>query len=163
MHPHSMLLHDFLPFTAVIDYDFFIEQAQNYDAVAAPDKGAHAFAQEIATKSKKELIQLQKIRPEQEEVEIIGIEGDVKNKKILLVDDIISTGRTMLAAAAYLKKLGATSLAAAATHGVFSADSRKKLEESILEKIVVTNTIDHVSQGKIKVVDIASFIKTYTS
>jgi ribose-phosphate pyrophosphokinase len=159
MHPHSILLHDFLPFTAVRDTDFFCTQAESYDAIAAPDKGAFAFAREIASACSKDLILLTKTRPEHEQVEIVSVDGPALGKKVLLIDDIISTGRTLVGAAHALKNLGAISVAAAATHGVFSPGSHEFLEQSPLEKIFVTNTIAQQSQGKITVVDISPTIQ----
>ena len=55
IHPHSILLHDYLSFIAVQDVDFFYKQAEGYDAIAAPDKGAYTFAREIAEHCSKEL------------------------------------------------------------------------------------------------------------
>lgn len=159
IHPHSTLLHDYLPFTAVRDVNFFCKQAEAYDAIAAPDKGAFALAQEIAQICKKELILLTKVRPDHDKVEIVAIEGIVEQKKVLLIDDIISTGRTLVESARALKKLGATSIAAAATHGVFSPGSHQLLEQSVLEKISVTNSIAQNSQGKITVIDMSQFIQ----
>jgi ribose-phosphate pyrophosphokinase len=159
LHPHSILLHDYLPFTAIRDMDFFCEQAAAYDAVAAPDKGAYALAKEIAEFCNKELIELTKMRPDHDTVEIVAINGSVEHKKVLLVDDIISTGRTLAQAASALKKLGAHSIAAAATHGVFSPGSHQLLEQSVLEKISVTNTIAQHSHGKITIIDISPLIQ----
>ena len=159
IHPHNRLLHSFLPFTGVQDIDFFCKQAAAYDAIAAPDKGAFALAQEIAKTCKKDLILLTKMRPDHDKVEIVAVEGQVAGKKVLLIDDIISTGRTLAQSAQALKKLGATSVAAAATHGVFSSGSHQLLENSIIEKVSVTNTITQHSQGKITVYDISPFIQ----
>lgn len=159
IHPHTMLLHDYLSFTAIRDIDFFCKQAQVYDAIAAPDKGAIALATEVAATCNKELIILNKVRPHHDKVEIEVVDGSVAGKKVLLVDDIISTGNTLAQAAMALKKREAIAVAAAATHGIFSSDSYQILEESVLEKIVVTNTVAHNAQGKISIFDIGPFIQ----
>lgn len=159
MHPHNQLLHNFLPFTGVQDVDFFCKQAASCDTIAAPDKGALSFAHEVAQTCKKDLIKITKKRPDHDKVEIVTIDGAVMGKKVLLIDDIISTGRTMVQAAQELKKLGAVSIAAAATHGVFSPGAHQLLENSIIEKISVTNTIAQHSQGKITIFDISPFIQ----
>lgn len=159
MHPHSTILHNFLPFTMIRDTDFFCRQAAGFDAIAAPDKGATLLAQEIATSCKKELILLSKTRPDKEQVEITAVNGQPAHKKILLVDDIISTGRTITQCAHALKKLGAIEVAAAATHGVFSPDCYQLLEQSPLSTISVTNTIAQQAKGKITVVDTSPFIQ----
>jgi ribose-phosphate pyrophosphokinase len=72
---------------------------------------------------------------------------------------MISTGNTLVQAAKSLLKEGAISVAAAATHGVFSPGARDFLESSPLEKIFITNTIDQLSLGKIMVSDITPRIK----
>lgn len=151
-------LHNFLPYTDILDIEFFCEKAVLYDAIAAPDKGAHIFAQKIADFCNKEIVFLSKKRPEQEEVEILSLEGSVNNKKVLLIDDIISTGRTMIEAAEFLKKNGAKTISAAAIHGVFSPGSHERLEKSIIEKIYVTNTIFQEAHKKIVVSDIGPLI-----
>jgi len=159
MHPHCSLLHNFLPFTTVHDINFFCNQATTYDIIAAPDKGAIPFAETIAKASGKELLLLTKVRPAQEKVKIVAVDGHVTNKKVLLVDDIISTGRTITECAHALKELGAASVAAAASHGVFSPGSQKLLEQSHLEHVFVTNTIPQESRGIITVVDTSPSIQ----
>jgi ribose-phosphate pyrophosphokinase len=159
VQPHgSTLLHNFLSYTEIFDIDFFCNKASSYDAIAAPDKGAHIFAEKIAKACNKEIVFLTKKRPEQEQVEIIALEGSVNNKKILLVDDMISTGRTIIESAEFLKKMGANTVSAAAMHGVFSPGAHERLQASIIEKIYVTNTITQLSQGKIEVTDISPLI-----
>lgn len=159
IHPHSFLLHEFLEFDAVYNIDFFCKQAEGYDAIAAPDKGAFKLADDIARICKKDLVLINKMRPAQEQAKIISIDGQVINKKILLVDDIISTGRTITESAHALKKQGAASVAAAVTHGLFSPGSNRLIEQSPLERIYVTNTITQKSHEKVTVDDISKFIQ----
>ena len=156
IHPHSLLLHDYLSCKAIYDLQFFCNLAHDFDAIAAPDVGASAFAKEVATLCNKDLIILTKTRPDHEQVKIVSIDGPVTDKKILLVDDIISTGRTLVTAAHELKKRGADQIAAAATHGIFSPGAHELIEKSNLEKVYVTNTIAQESQGKVIVVDISA-------
>lgn len=155
MHPHSKLLHNFLSFTDVYAPDFFCSIAASYDAIAAPDAGVTDFAREIAKACNKDLIILTKTRPAHEEVVIEAIDGDAHDKKVLIVDDIISTGRTIVHAAYELKNRGATYVAAAAFHGIFAPGARDYLQVSSLDSIFVTNTIGQQPRGKIAVVDIS--------
>lgn len=155
MHPHSSLLHNFLPFTAVYDTNFFCKIATVYDAVAIPDAGAMEFGREIAQACSKELIVLSKKRLTEEEVEVTWLDGQVEGKNILLVDDIISTGRTLAHAAHVLKEKGAHHIAAAATHGIFAPGADYYLHESKLKAIFVTNTIIQHPRDKITVIDIS--------
>jgi len=108
----------------------------------------------------KKIIYLKKTRPDQEKVEIESVQGDdVSGKKVLIVDDMITTGRTIIQASHVLKQLGAKKISAAVTHGVFSEGSYQKLQDSDLHKIYVTNTLDCKSIGKVEVVDISQFIE----
>lgn len=142
MHAHaSRKLHTMLNFIDAIDMDFFADAAQEYDVIAAPDKGIATFAKEVAQTCNKEIVFLHKRRPEHEQVHIESIDGVVKNKKVLLVDDMISTGRTLTEAACVLKKAGALDIAAAATHGIFSDGASERLAKSNLTSIYVTNTL----------------------
>lgn len=159
IHPHSPLLHSFFSYSAIEMTDFFCKQAASYDALAAPDKGAFSWAQEIAKLCNKELIILTKRRPKQEQVEILTIDGNVRGKKILLIDDIISTGYTITKAATALKELGATSIAAAITHGIFSPGSYALVQQSPLETVFVTNTVAQQPHNKISVIDIGPHIE----
>jgi ribose-phosphate pyrophosphokinase len=156
VHPHNLELEKFLSFKPIIDIDFFYTHAQNFDVIAAPDTGAIPLAQQIATQCNKELITITKTRSAHEEVKILSIESNVKNKKILLIDDMISTGHTLISAAQELKKQGASEISAVATHGIFSPGSHERIENSILKNVYVTNTIDQQSKGKINVIDISS-------
>jgi ribose-phosphate pyrophosphokinase len=161
VHAHAApILQTYLPFTNVIDLNFFCSIAKAYDVIAAPDKGAAPFAKEVAHACNKDMIFLQKRRPAHDQVTIESVDGAVTGKKVLLVDDIISTGRTLVEAAQALVGLGATEVSAAATHGIFAPGSVERLTASPLTHIHVTNTPQRVAQGKIQVYDESSFIES---
>lgn len=71
----------------------------------------------------------------------LDIIGDVKGKDILIVDDMIDTGGTLHEAARLIKQRGARSVSAAATHGIFSDPAPKRIEESPLDKIFITDSV----------------------
>lgn len=160
LHVHAPdRMQSFLNFENVIDIDFFCHAAREYDCIAAPDKGAADFAQKIAYKCEKEAVFLQKIRPDHEYVKIESITGTVAGKKILLVDDIISTGRTMIEAAQALKNAGALEVACAATHGIFTNGAAERFEQSVIKKIYVTNSLKDFQPDSIKTYNVSRFIE----
>ncbi len=83
---------------------------------------------------------------------------NIKGKNLVIVDDIIATGGTLIEAAKLLKKSGAGDIYVAATHGIFCGDAINNLENSGIKKIFVTNTIPQKISKKIEVVSIADVI-----
>ncbi len=82
-----------------------------------------------------------KQRVKANEVESLQIIGDVFNKDVIIIDDIIDTGGTICRAAQRIKELGAKSVMAMCTHAVLSDNAMDKLENSVLDKIIVTDSI----------------------
>lgn len=141
-----------------IPYEFFYDCVEDADIIVSPDKGAQPLAQQIAQHTNRELVMLEKHRPAPEQVELTFI-GDVQDKKVLIVDDMITTGRTILTAAELLYEKGAHSVNVAATHGVFTADARTRLENSSIERVSVTNTLKTQPSGKVRVIEIAPYLQ----
>lgn len=127
-------------------------------AIVAPDIGAvkraEAFQRLAAPGAS--LAVVFKERPRPDEAEVTDMAGEVRGRRAILVDDIISTGGTLLRAAEVLLQRGAASVAAAATHGVFAPGAVEALEESALERIVVTDTIPVEPRGRLEVVSVAA-------
>ncbi|MDP3987794.1 MAG: ribose-phosphate pyrophosphokinase [Candidatus Levybacteria bacterium] len=88
--------------------------------------------------------------------------GDVKNKNVLLVDDMIDTGGTLVNAAEFLRKKGAKSVRAAVTHGLFSGDSLDRIVNSSIEEIIVSDTValkdEVLKNSKVEVVSVAPLL-----
>ena len=85
---------------------------------------------------------IDKRRPQPNIAEVVNIIGEVKGKTALIVDDIIDTAGTLLAAAQALKNAGATEVYAAASHPVLSPPAVERLENSCIKEVIVTNTIE---------------------
>ncbi|MDN3690169.1 ribose-phosphate diphosphokinase [Cyclobacterium jeungdonense] len=89
--------------------------------------------------------------------------GNVKDKAVILLDDLISSGTTMARAAVACVRLGATSVYAVATHGAFISGANAALKEKAIKKVIVTNTIppgrlnEELAKKKLEVLDITSF------
>lgn len=111
--------------------------------VVAPDVGATRRARAIAKKLGNFPIALiDKRRPEPNAAEVMHVIGEVKGKEVLIVDDILDTGSTLVKAAQALREHGAVRVRAAITHGLFSRDARTKVEQSALEEVVITDSIE---------------------
>ena len=82
-----------------------------------------------------------KRRTSKNECEVIGIIGDVRNKKCIIFDDMIDTGGTLVKTAEVLMELGASEVSATCTHGVFSGDAVTRMQNSCLSEVVFLNTI----------------------
>ncbi|MFM9018995.1 MAG: ribose-phosphate diphosphokinase [Actinomycetota bacterium] len=125
--------------------------------VVSPDAGRAKLANHFAEKLGARLAVLAKQRPEHNEAEITFLIGDVDGKAALLIDDMIDTAGTLCAGADVVKKAGATKVLAAATHGIFSGAAYERLSDSVIEEIVVTDTIDIAdggAGGKIQVLSV---------
>ena len=132
-------------------------------AIAAPDMGgakrANAYAKELACP----VIICHKSREKANVVASITAIGDVKDKNIVIVDDLIDTAGTLVKAADVLMEKGAKSVRACATHPVLSGPAYDRIANSVLKEVFVTDTIPlkpGAESDKIKVVSMASTFAT---
>jgi ribose-phosphate pyrophosphokinase len=91
----------------------------------------------------------------------MNILGEVKNKNVIIVDDLIATAGSIVEAACALKDAGAKDIYAAVTHPVLSGPAIQRIEKSPIKSLVVTDTIsvgDHKAHPKIAVLSIASLL-----
>ncbi len=107
--------------------------------VVSPDLGGAKRAGKIAKLLHAPLYVMKKTREGKKIT--ISFSQNVKNKSILIVDDMISTGTTLLKAAALLRKQGAKEIYCIATHGLFVGNAKQKLQKSGIKKIIVSNTL----------------------
>ncbi|TXH72111.1 MAG: ribose-phosphate pyrophosphokinase [Thiothrix sp.] len=125
--------------------------AKNLDhiMVVSPDVGGVVRARALSKAlGNVDLAIIDKRRPEPNKAEIMNIIGDVEGRHCLLIDDLIDTGGTLCNAAAALKSRGALSVCAYATHPVFSGKAVENIEGSLLDEVVVTDTIPLSANAK---------------
>lgn len=133
--------------------------------VASPDKGgvvrATGYAR-LLSASGIAIVYKQRDVAINDVSEALAMVGVVKNRDVLLVDDLISTGGTLIDAANYITKQGARSVRAAVTHGLFSGSALEKINASTINEIMVTDTValrdEVIKSPKVTVVSVASLL-----
>ncbi len=125
----------------------FIKEIEGFNpeefTVLAPDLGSISRARQFATRLGCPLAMIDKRRPKANVSEVMNIIGDVKDKKIILVDDMIDTAGTICNAAdAVVEKGGAKEVYAYVAHPVLSGNALEKLQKSYIKKMIVLNTIN---------------------
>ena len=110
--------------------------------VVAPDIGSLKRARGFAKWLEVPLAIVEKRKNENGKYEVENLIGDVRGKKVILLDDMINTGKTVCNAADALIKNGATEVYCCATHAVFSENAVERLKKSVIKEVVVTDTIE---------------------
>jgi len=127
--------------------------------VCSPDVGGIKMARAYAKRLEADLVLIDKRRPRQNEAEVMNIIGDVRNRNILIVDDLIDTGGTLVNAVKALRSNGAQEVYAACTHPVLSGNAMEKLKNSGLSEVVVTDTIP--IQGTLPTIAVESVARLF--
>ncbi len=130
--------------------------------VVSPDAGGTERARAFAKKINAPLAIIDKRRDAPNVSKVMHVIGDVKDKDALIIDDMIDTGGTLVQAAEALKEKGAERVFAACTHAVLSGNAIERLNNSVLEEVIVTDTIPlHDKKDKcpkIKVLTVAHLL-----
>lgn len=130
--------------------------------IVSPDVGGLVRARDMAKKINAELAIVDKRRPQAGVSEVMNIIGEVNNRNCLIVDDIIDSGGTLCNAAEALLEKGAKSVSAYITHGVLSSDAYKRIGNSRLQNLIISDsiapTIEIKSTKNIRIITIANLI-----
>lgn len=141
---------------SIVFYDYIKAKNLKNPIIASPDIGGVARARHFAEHLGLPLVIVDKKREKANESEVMNIIGDVRDKSVIMVDDIIDTAGTMVKAADVLKKNGAISVIALGTHAVFSGNAIEKIENGALDEVAVSNSIPFENTSKkIKVLSVA--------
>ncbi|MEK7801170.1 MAG: ribose-phosphate diphosphokinase, partial [Pseudomonadota bacterium] len=110
--------------------------------VVSPDTGGKSRSEKFATTMSLPIIYLDKARnPVTGEVAVIGISADVQGRHVIIFDDIINTGATAAKTSHFLKTKGANHVYFLATHAVLAGHAPELLQKSMIDNIIVTDTI----------------------
>ena len=114
----------------------------------APDVGGTQRARALGNLLNVGLAIVDKRRPKPGQSQVMNVIGNVKDKTCIIVDDLIDSGGTIVNAAKALKDRGAKDVYVYITHGVLTGEAVKKIQKSVIKKLVITDTIDNVEKVK---------------
>ena len=128
--------------------------------IASPDVGGAKRASSFAKHFKTPLVLCHKQRARANVVETITVIGDVKDKNVILIDDMVDTAGTICAAANVMKKAGALSIRAVASHAIMSDPASERINNSAIDELIVSDSFPYDTSrcSKVTVVSVAGLI-----
>jgi ribose-phosphate pyrophosphokinase len=117
------------------------EEQKDDLVVVSPDLGSVTRARKFASKIDVPIAIIDKRRPKANVSEVMNIIGDIKDKNVILVDDMIDTAGTIVNGAAALKERGAKNVYACCSHAVLSGPAIERIENSCIEELLVLDTV----------------------
>lgn len=148
-------------FAVNVFVDYFSKYHLENLVAVAPDVGGIKMARAYAKRLNIHLAIVDKRRVNAEKAEVMNIMGNVKDKNVIIVDDLIATASSLVEAAEALKKAGCKDAYAAITHPVLSGPAIERIDKSCIKKLLVTNTIPIATEKrhkKIIVLSVASLL-----
>ena len=126
-------------------------QSKQYDdlVVVSPDIGGVVRARALAKQLNCDLAIIDKRRPKANVSEVMNVIGETEGRNCVIMDDMIDTAGTLVKAADVLKARGAKSVYAYCTHAVFSGPAIERIRTSMLDEVVITNTIPMTDAAKV--------------
>jgi ribose-phosphate pyrophosphokinase len=141
--------------------DWMSENLPDDLVVVSPDAGRVKVAERYANQLHADIaiVHKRRVRGAKNTVEAKEVVGEVEGRTCVLIDDMIDTAGTIVAAAEQLAERGAASVHAACTHGVFSGPAIDRIKNSVLEKIVITNTLPLPPEKQLDKIEVLSAAK----
>ena len=136
-----------------------LELQPEKSVVLSPDVGSARISQSYAKKLGMHFALIDKRRYAPNKAEIMHLIGDLDGKHVLIIDDMIDTAGTTVNAAESAIKNGAISVTAVATHALLSGDACKKIEKSVINKLIITDTVtipEEKKMDKMEIVTVAN-------
>jgi len=146
-------------YAAPVFIQYLKESHFSEPVVVSPDSGGVERARYLARHINAGLAIIDKRRPQANVAEIMNVIGDVEGKECILYDDMIDTAGTITKAAKALKDNGAKRVIACATHPVLSGPAIQRIEESVLDEVIFSNTIHLPEEKRIRKIKILSIAK----
>jgi ribose-phosphate pyrophosphokinase len=148
-------------FAAPVIMDYIKHMDTKNLMIVSPDIGSTKVGRAFAKRLDVDLAIVDKRRSEKDNVEVMNVIGDVRGRDVIILDDMITTGGTLVKAARAVQEKGANSVMACATHAVFAGDACRLIMESPIREVVVTNTVPFDRFGecpKVKMLDVSGLI-----
>ncbi|NOY77361.1 MAG: ribose-phosphate pyrophosphokinase [Calditrichaeota bacterium] len=145
-------------YSSYVFVEYFRKKSIDNLVVVSPDIGSIKMARAYSKRLGAQLALVDKRRPQHNVAEVMHIIGEVRDKNVLIVDDMVDTAGTLVGAAAAMKKKGARQIYAACTHPLLSGGAVERIETSPINEMVVTDTIPIPEEkmiDKIKILSVA--------
>lgn len=168
---HTLQIQGFftVPFDNISPYHLFAKEVKNIIkeknlgeedlVIVSPDHGSVTRARNFAELFNNASIGIvDKRRPKANVSESVNLIGDVSGKVVIMVDDIIDTGSTLIGAVELIKKHNPKLIIVCASHAVFSGQAEARIHQAPIDQFFITDTIDRVPSGNIKVISVAPLL-----
>jgi len=163
MDLHSSQIQGFanIPFDHLYAKPIFIERLKKLISgkkytMVSPDIGGVKFSRSYAKVLNLPLAIVDKRRPKHNQAEVVHLIGKTDFEHVLIVDDMIDTGGTVTEVANMLEERGCKSITVVATHGLFSGDCVKKITNSPIDKVIVTNSVNTPEEKRFDKLEVVS-------
>lgn len=161
LHPHSALLQQYIPHTPIFPLDLVASLVRQNDVLVAADMGVRDLTHQIGEHVGVPVAYVMKKRLSPDDVMMLGLEGDVAGKRVLLVDDIIATGNTMVQAARLVQSHGAANIRAFATHSFLTHHTHMQVAVSPISHMYVMNSMQQsIESPCMTVLDVVPTLET---
>lgn len=168
---HTLQIQGFfsVPFDNISPYHLFAKQAKAFIrkknlseedvVIVSPDHGSVTRARNFAELFNNASIGIvDKRRPKANVSESVNLIGDVTGKVVIMVDDIVDTGSTLLGAVDLIKKHDPKLIIVCASHAIFSGQAETKIHQAPIDQFFITDTIDRAPSGNIQVISVAPLL-----
>jgi ribose-phosphate pyrophosphokinase len=148
-------------FASPVLIEYFMGVGLDNLTIVAPDIGSVRMARALAKRFEAPFALIDKRRPMPNVAEVMNVIGEVSGRNVILFDDMIDTGGTIVNAARALEEHGAKSIYVGCTHGVFSGDALRRIDDSPIKELVITNTVPLGGKrpaSKLKVLSVAKLL-----
>jgi ribose-phosphate pyrophosphokinase len=148
-------------FASPVLIDYFKSLNAEDVTVVAPDIGSVLMARAFAKRLKAPFALIDKRRPKPNVSEVMNVIGDVEGRNVIVIDDLIDTGGTIVNTVEALAAKGAKDIYVGCTHGVLSGPALERIDNAPIKEMAITNTVPLDGRGpvdKIKVLSVASLL-----